>query len=45
MMVMDGQYLVLGDNRRISIDSRDSDMGTVPNGDILGRVVLVVRFN
>lgn len=45
MTVMDGQYLVLGDNREISIDSRDSDIGTVSEGNILGRVVLIVRMN
>ena len=42
--VMDGQYLVLGDNRSISIDSRDSDIGTVAADDIQGRVLLVVRY-
>lgn len=41
--VMDGQYLVLGDNRSISIDSRDSDIGTVAASDIQGSVVLVFR--
>jgi len=41
--VLDGQYLVLGDNRSVSIDSRDSGMGTVPAASILGRVVLIVR--
>ena len=41
--VMDGQYLVLGDNRSISVDSRDSNMGTVAAADIFGRVFLVVR--
>lgn len=45
MKVMDGQYVVLGDNRSVSIDSRDRGMGTVPEADILGTVVLVFRIN
>ena len=44
LTIMDGQYLVLGDNRSVSIDSRSQDMGTVPEDEILGRVVLVVRM-
>ena len=43
LTIMDRQYLVLGDNRSVSIDSRNRDMGTVPEEEILGRVVLVVR--
>lgn len=43
LTVMDGQYLVLGDNRGVSIDSRDKTMGTVPWEDVLGKVVLVIR--
>ena len=45
LTVMDGQYLMLGDNRGISIDSRDSSIGTVPREDILGKVILVIRLN
>ena len=41
--VMNGQYLVLGDNRAVSIDSRDSNIGTVGREAVLGRVVLIVR--
>ena len=43
LTVMDGQYLVLGDNRSVSIDSRSKEMGTVPEEDIVGRVLLIVR--
>ena len=43
--VMNGQYLVLGDNRSVSIDSRDSSIGTVSSGEILGRVILIIRGN
>ena len=43
--VMNGQYLVLGDNRSVSIDSRDSSIGTVSSGEILGRVILIIRRN
>lgn len=42
--VMNGQYLVLGDNRSESVDSRDSNIGTVPEENVLGNVVLVVRM-
>ena len=41
--VMNGQYLVLGDNRAESVDSRDSNVGTVPLEDVLGKVVWIVR--
>jgi len=44
MTVMDGQYMVLGDNRSISIDSRDARVGTVPQEDIRGKVILVIRI-
>ena len=42
-VVMNGQYLVLGDNRAESVDSRDSNVGTVPSENILGKVVWIVR--
>lgn len=45
MTVMDSQYLVLGDNRSISIDSRDSGMGTVAADEMHGKVFLVIRRN
>ena len=43
MTVLDGQYLVLGDNREVSVDSRDSQIGTISDQEILGRMLLVVR--
>ena len=44
LTVMEGQDLVLGDNRSVSIDSRDSSMGTVAAEQILGKVILIVRM-
>ena len=44
LTVMEGKYLVLGDNRSVSIDSRDSSMGTVAAEQILGKVILIVRM-
>ena len=44
LTVMEGQYLVLGDNRSVSIDSRDSSMGTVAAEQILGKGILIVRM-
>lgn len=42
-IVMNGQYLVLGDNRAESVDSRDRNVGTVPAVDVLGKVIWIVR--
>ena len=42
-VVMNGQYLVLGDNRTESVDSRDSNIGTVSSEDVLGKVLWIVR--
>ncbi len=36
------EYFVLGDNRNFSSDSRDTDVGNVKRGDIIGRIWLKV---
>lgn len=43
LTVMNSQYLVLGDNRAVSLDSRDSNIGTVAEDEVLGRVILIIR--
>lgn len=37
--VLVGQYFVMGDNRSISMDSRLSEIGTIPNDRLLGKVL------
>ncbi|TCT16981.1 signal peptidase I [Natranaerovirga pectinivora] len=37
VVIADGEYFVLGDNRNNSSDSRFVDVGNVPKGDIVGR--------
>ena len=39
VLVPEGRYFVLGDNRQGSIDSRDARIGFVPEADIRGKVV------
>ena len=42
VLIGDGQYMLLGDNRAISHDSRASDVGTLRADDMVGRVRWVV---
>lgn len=42
LQVPEERYFLLGDNRKISVDSRSSTIGCVSDGDILGRVVFRV---
>lgn len=37
-----GQYFVMGDNRAIAMDSRLTEIGTIPEDRVLGKVILTL---
>ncbi len=41
LIIPEDHYFVMGDNRAVSLDSRDSVMGTIPRENIRGKVIAV----
>ena len=42
LVIPEGEVFCMGDNRRVSVDSRDPSVGCIPIDDIIGKVVLRV---